>query len=158
MGAVLSNTTKPLQGSVLRNSGEDEFLLEGGHLRRTGFPFAMWPLQDVKALLADLKKIGTLVMVRNQFYAVDLIFLEAKTQFCFELYDLNLNGSLCRSEIVLMVRSTVLGSLKLVDLDPSKSVDVLDRDEIFEAIADQALAMYDRNFSRNLSFSEFASW
>lgn len=198
MGAVLSNTTKPLQGSVLRNSGEDEFLLEGGHLRRTGFPFAMWPLQDVKALLADLKKIGTLVMVRNQFYAwisssvpvisegeVNELFglldsayngrvncleflaamvilscedLEAKTQFCFELYDLNLNGSLCRSEIVLMVRSTVLGSLKLVDLDPSKSVDVLDRDEIFEAIADQALAMYDRNFSRNLSFSEFASW
>jgi len=98
-----------------------------------------------------LEFLAGVVMLSSEDFA-------GKTQFCFELYDLNLNGMLCRPELVLMVRSTVLGTLKLVELRNKEFFGEFDEDKIFEEIADQAMQVYDRDFNRNLSFREFVSW
>ncbi|GBG30581.1 Echinoderm microtubule-associated protein-like 1 [Hondaea fermentalgiana] len=82
----------------------------------------------------------------------------AKTQFCFELYDLNLNGALCYEELVLMVRSTVLGTLRLIQLRETRSLELLADDKPFEDIAGLALRVYDNSMNRSLSYEEFVSW
>jgi len=78
-----------------------------------------------------------------------------KTQFCFELFDFNLNGVLNHDELVLMIQSTIMGTFRLLELDSNlESID----DKVFEEVAESAIRVYDRNANDTLEYTEFVSW
>ena len=81
-----------------------------------------------------------------------------KSRFCFELVDFNVNGSLCFEELVLMMRSCVIGLLKFMG-----EREIPD-DEEFEGLAELALnsakesSHLDPSETPALSFPQFTEW
>ena len=83
---------------------------------------------------------------------------DEKSRFCFELVDFNVNGSLCFEELVLMMRSCVIGLLKFM------GETVVPGDDEFEELADDALCSIldtlhpDEEETPALSFGQFTTW
>ena len=83
---------------------------------------------------------------------------DEKSRFCFELVDFNVNGSLCFEELVLMMRSCVIGLLKFM------GETLVPGDEEFEDLAEDALAsvrdgvMPDDEEIPAVSYVQFTAW
>ena len=77
---------------------------------------------------------------------------EEKVNFCFELFDFNLNAQLSETEMVMMMQCSVWGLLALV----GASVD-LEIDD-FEKLGRAAILSFDLDASGNISYEEFTEW
>lgn len=79
---------------------------------------------------------------------------EEKARFCFELFDFNLNASLSRKEMIMMMMSTVNG-MNVLSGGGEESEFPL---EVFEKLADDAFAKADRDQNHVINFDEFIQW
>lgn len=79
---------------------------------------------------------------------------EDKARFCFELYDFNLNGTLSRKEMTMMMILSVCG-LNVLAGGREENEPLL---EVFEGYAADAFVRADRDHSGQISFDEFVVW
>lgn len=80
--------------------------------------------------------------------------LEEKARFCFELFDFNLNGSLSKKEMTMMMMSTVNG-MNVLSGGGEESEFPLD---VFEKLADDAFSKADRDQNHAINLEEFIHW
>jgi hypothetical protein len=83
------------------------------------------------------------------------------TRFLFELCDFNLNGSLCKQEMVLMLKCSVDGLLKLLEKPmPDSLHSVGNNAEEIDSFVQLTNEAFDRLDSDNdgLSYNEFLEW
>jgi WD40 repeat protein/Ca2+-binding EF-hand superfamily protein len=79
---------------------------------------------------------------------------EEKAQFCFELYDFNLNSSLSKREMIMMMIASICGMISLTGGDEDAEPEL----EVFEHLAEEAFQRADRDNSGDISFNEFVLW
>lgn len=79
---------------------------------------------------------------------------EDKARFCFELFDFNLNATLSKKEMIVMLMSSING---INMLSGGNEEDELDIDS-FEKIATEAFAKADRDRSGCVTYDEFVIW
>jgi len=79
---------------------------------------------------------------------------EDKARFCFELFDFNLNATLSKKEMIVMLMSSING---INMLSGGNEEDELDIDS-FEKIANDAFAKADRDRSGSVTYDEFVIW
>jgi WD40 repeat protein/Ca2+-binding EF-hand superfamily protein len=79
---------------------------------------------------------------------------EEKARFCFELFDFNLNASLSKKEMVMMMMSTLCGMNMLSGGGEELEMDL----ETFERLADDAFSRADRDNSGAITYDEFVLW
>jgi len=76
---------------------------------------------------------------------------EDKAKFCFELYDFNLNASLSKCEMVMMMQSAICGMLCLAGA-PEEAEPLLSE---FEHLAEEAFLRADQDRSNQITYNEF---
>lgn len=79
---------------------------------------------------------------------------EDKARFCFELFDFNLNSTLSKKEMIVMLMSSINGMNMLSGGNEEDELDL----ESFEKIADEAFGKADRDRSGSVSYEEFVAW
>lgn len=79
---------------------------------------------------------------------------EDKARFCFELFDFNLNASLSKKEMVVMMISAICGINLLLGGEEEEEPDL----KTFEKLATDAFLKADKDKSGAISFDEFVIW
>jgi WD40 repeat protein/Ca2+-binding EF-hand superfamily protein len=79
---------------------------------------------------------------------------EEKCRFCFELFDFNLNSLLSKKELVMMMMSSLCGMNLLAGGGEELEPDI----DVFENLAEEALARGDINADGQISYEEFVAW
>ena len=79
---------------------------------------------------------------------------EEKAQFCFELFDFNMNSTLSKKEMIMMMISSICGMNLLTGGDEEAEPAL----EIFEQMADDAFLRADRDGDDQISYVEFVMW
>jgi hypothetical protein len=79
---------------------------------------------------------------------------EEKARFAFELFDFNLNSTMSKKELIMMMMSCVCG----MNLLTGGSEDLEPELEVFEALADEAVLRADKNSDGQISYEEFLYW
>lgn len=79
---------------------------------------------------------------------------EEKARFCFELFDFNLNASLSKKELVVMLMANISGLSLLIGGDEKSEPDLL----TLEGLADNAFKKADTDRSGTIQFVEFLGW
>lgn len=79
---------------------------------------------------------------------------EDKARFCFELFDFNLNASLSKKEMIVMMISAICGMNLLLGGDEEEEPDL----KTFEKLATDAFLRADKDKSGAISFDEFVIW
>ena len=81
---------------------------------------------------------------------------DGTSRFLFELCDFNLNGTLCKAEMILMFRCTVFGLLKLLECPITESESL--NNDSFIKLQEEAFERCDRDNDQKIGYSEFLSW
>jgi len=81
--------------------------------------------------------------------------LAEKVKFCFELFDFNMNAQLSEAEMVMMMQCTVSGMLTL--MGGGLMVSELGSED-FERLGREAVGVFDKDGSGNISYEEFTDW
>ena len=79
---------------------------------------------------------------------------EEKARFCFELFDFNLNASLSKKEMIVMMISAICGMNLLLGGDEDEEPEL----KTFEKLATDAFLRADKDKSGAISFEEFVIW
>ena len=79
---------------------------------------------------------------------------EEKARFCFELFDFNLNASLSKKEMIVMMISAICGMNLLLGGDEEEEPEL----KTFEKLAKDAFLRADKDKSGAISFDEFVIW
>jgi len=79
---------------------------------------------------------------------------EDKARFCFELFDFNLNASLSKKEMIVMMISAICGMNLLLGGDEEEEPEL----KTFEKLATDAFLRADKDKSGAISFDEFVIW
>lgn len=78
---------------------------------------------------------------------------EEKARFCFELYDFQMNGSMSRSEMIMMFMASIGGISILVGSDGE-----LPKLDVLESLVNDLFTRIDRDNNGSVSYDEFVSW
>mmetsp|Transcript_22742 Transcript_22742/g.59395 ORF Transcript_22742/g.59395 Transcript_22742/m.59395 type:complete len:1236 (-) Transcript_22742:3383-7090(-) len=78
---------------------------------------------------------------------------EEKVKFCFELFDFNMNASLDKNEMIMMMNVSVEGMLLLVGARGD-----LGLAQEFKRLGDDAFRQCDNDRSGSISYQEFVQW
>ena len=79
---------------------------------------------------------------------------EEKARFCFEIYDFNMNSSMAKKEMTMMLLTTIGGINLLTGGGDELEPDI----ETVERITDEAFEYADRDGSGQISYEEFVLW
>ena len=79
---------------------------------------------------------------------------EDKARYCFELFDFNLNSTLSKKEMIVMLMSSINGIALLSGGSEEDELDI----EAYEKIAEDAFAKADRDRSGSVTYEEFVIW
>jgi len=79
---------------------------------------------------------------------------EEKARFCFELYDFNLNSTMSRREMIVMMIAVIGGINMLTGGGEDMEPDV----ETIEILSEDAFMAADRDGSGSISYDEFVAW
>ena len=79
---------------------------------------------------------------------------EEKAKFCFEVYDFNLNSTLSKTELVMMMVSCISGIYLLAGGGEEAHVDVAE----FEKVTDDAFMRVDCGTDGVMSYDQFVMW
>ena len=79
---------------------------------------------------------------------------DEKAKFCFEIFDFNLNATLSKKEMVVMMMAVICGINILTGGGEEQEPDL----EIFERLATNAFHRADKDKSGNISSDEFIAW
>ena len=78
---------------------------------------------------------------------------EEKARFCFELYDFQMNGSMSKSEMIMMFMASIGGVSILVGAEGE-----LPKLEVLESLVNDLFNRIDRDNNGCVSYDEFVSW
>ena len=78
---------------------------------------------------------------------------EEKARFCFELYDFQMNGSMSKSEMIMMFMASIGGVSILVGSEGD-----LPKLDVLESLVDDLFSRIDRDNNGSVSYDEFVSW
>jgi len=79
---------------------------------------------------------------------------EEKARFAFELFDFNLNSTMSKKELIMMMMSCVCGMNLLTGGSEALEPEM----EVYEALADDAVIRADKNSDGQVSYEEFLYW
>lgn len=79
---------------------------------------------------------------------------EEKSRFAFELYDFNLNSTISKKEMTMMMMASICG-MNILSGGDDDSEPTLD---VFEGLAEDAFLRADKDGSGQISFDEFILW
>jgi WD40 repeat protein len=79
---------------------------------------------------------------------------EEKARFCFELYDFNLNATLSKPELVMMMQTSMCGLIILTGGGESAEPPLT----LLETLAEEAFVCADLDRSGSIGFTEFVDW
>jgi WD40 repeat protein/Ca2+-binding EF-hand superfamily protein len=102
---------------------------------------------DHDGRIDGLELLGGLALVCHATF-------EEKARFCFELFDFNLNSTMSKKELIMMMMSSVCGMNLLTGGSEEMEPDI----EVFEALADDAVVRADKNSDNQISYEEFLYW
>eukprot|EP01032_Pedospumella_encystans_P008376 gene8376-9951_t len=102
---------------------------------------------DHDGRIDGLELLGGLTLVCHATF-------EEKARFCFELFDFNLNSTLSKKELIMMMMSSVCGMNLLTGGSEELEPDL----EVFEALAEDAILRADKNSDNQISYEEFLYW
>lgn len=80
--------------------------------------------------------------------------LEEKARFIYELFDFDMNSVMKRTELIMLMMSSVCGVIVLTGLGEDAEPSVA----VFEQLADDCILYYDINTDGKITFEEFLRW
>jgi Ca2+-binding EF-hand superfamily protein len=102
---------------------------------------------DHDGRLDGLELLGGIAQVSNSTF-------EEKCEFCFELFDFNLNATLSQKELLMMMMSCINGINMFTGGGEELECDI----DFFEALADDAFSRADRDGNGQITYNEFVYW